>query len=59
MIGAVLLAVGTLGTAWGLRLSSGPRPGSLGGAVLAPLSLLLALAGTVRLFVPGFFSGTP
>lgn len=56
MIGAlVLVAGGAAGAGWALRAATGRRrPFDVIGALLAPLFVLVALAGGVMLSVPRF-----
>ena len=55
-VGAALVLVGGAGTVWGVVTSTTQRrPLDLVAAVIAPLSLIVALAGGVLIFVPGFF----
>jgi hypothetical protein len=56
IVGAALVLVGGAGTVWGVLASTTQRrPLDLVAAIVAPLSLLVALAGGVLIFVPGFF----
>lgn len=58
--GAALVVVG-LGLVW-VGFSEGDRrPGLVGAALawLAPLGVLMALAGSVLVFVPDFFAEVP
>ncbi len=55
MLGAALVVLGASGTVWSVVASTTRRrPVDLIAALLAPLALLVALAGGVLLFVPGF-----
>jgi hypothetical protein len=55
MFGGVLVAAGGAAAAWGvLAASGGGRPRDLAGAVVAPIGILVALAGVAALVVPGF-----
>jgi hypothetical protein len=55
VLGAALVLLGAAGTAFGLHAATARRrPADLAGALLAPIALLIAIAGAVTLFVPGF-----
>ncbi len=55
MLGLALVAVGAVGTVWGVIASSTrKRPLDLIAALLTPVALIVALVGGVLLFVPGF-----
>lgn len=55
LLGALLFALGCASTAFSICAAYGRSPRSWCFAVLAPLCLLLALAGLLLVFVPGFF----
>ena len=49
----VLVAGGAAGAGWGLRAATGRRrPFDLLGALVAPVGVLAAIIGGVKLFVP-------
>lgn len=58
LLGVVLIVFGGALAVVGVRLAMGrARPADLGGMVLAPLGVVVALLGAGRLLSPSFFSG--
>lgn len=58
LLGLLLILVGGTLAVFGVRLATGrARPADLGGMVLAPLGVVVALLGAGRLLSPTFFSG--
>ena len=56
MLGGLFVVVGLCLTTVGVRLATiRRRPASLGGALLAPAGLGLALLGAARIAAPSFF----
>lgn len=56
ILGGAVFLVGAGGTAFATWAAfHRPRPQDVGFAVLAPLLVVLALAGLLTAFVPGFF----
>jgi hypothetical protein len=56
ILGGAVFLVGAGGTALATWAAfNRPRPQDVGFAVLAPLMVVVALAGLLTLFVPGFF----
>ena len=56
VLGAVLVVIGLALAVVGVRLATErPRPIDLGGALLGPAGLLVALVGAGRMLSPAFF----